>query len=603
MQKHFGLFLIGLLLLSNSIAIKAQKEDNFKNYHKASEITTFLKKIKDQSNGKVKLHTIAVSPGENQVTVIEVGADQNNVPAVFVAANMQGINPLSTEGALYLAEYLVEHKDLIKELKWYILPVGNPDAAQNFFTKSKIKSPKNAFAVNDDMDELMNEDGVEDLNGDGFITIMRVKKPDGEYSISKTDTLLMVKDEEGDGGWTLYSEGTDNDRDGLYNEDGFGGINPGINFPHAFKYFDKVSGLWPGYASETYGIMKFVYDHPEINMCITLGESSLLTNVPEAGKGGFDPEKVKLNSRMARISGLSAQKTYSVKEVVKAISEAHPEYEVEESDVVGMLMEKALTDFQKQDLSFYKDLSKKYLANLKEKGYPTKRIKPEDPLNGSIELWAYFQLGVPSLSVNLWTPELKNDTTKTKKEKGEADNKKKPTKEEQLLNYYKSTNQRAFVDWQVYNHPQLGEVEIGGMIPFMDNTPVQDSISSILARQIPAIASIGGELPAFKFVDTKLTPLGGGVYRLETYLENIGNLPYPTYMGQINQQPAPLMVILKGDGLSIIEGKERVRVKSVPGHQAQKLTWVVNAGKSSVLKLSTSCPAILNVEQEVKIEK
>ncbi|MCU4162708.1 M14 family zinc carboxypeptidase [Carboxylicivirga caseinilyticus] len=601
MQKHVGFFLAGLMLLS--IPIKAQKEEHFKSYHKTSEITTLLKSIKDQSNGKVKLHNIATSPGSNQLTVIEVGADLKNVPAVFVAANMQGVNPLSTEGALYLTEYLTAHKELNKELKWYILPVGNPDAAQNFFAVSKIKSPKNAFAVNDDMDEQTNEDGVEDLNGDGFITMMRVKKPDGEYSISKTDSLLMTKDEDGDGGWTLYSEGTDNDGDGLFNEDGLGGINPGINFPHAFKYFDKVSGLWPGYASETYGIMKFIYDHPEINMCITLGESSLLTNIPEPGKGGFDPEKVKLNSRIARISGLSPQQTYSVKEVVKAISDAHPEYDIEESDVVGMLMEKALTDFQKQDLSFYKDLSKKYQTNLKKQGYQTKRIKPEDPLNGSIELWAYFQLGVPSLSVNLWTPEIKSDTTKTKKDKVEATKKAKPGKEEQLLEYYKNTNQKAFVDWQVYNHPQLGEVEIGGLIPFMDNTPVEDSIASILAKQIPALASICSELPAFKFVGTKLSPLGGGVYRLETYLENIGNLPYPTYMGQINQQPAPLMVTLKGDGLSIIEGKERVRVKSVQSHHAQKLVWVIKAGKSDVLKLATSCPAIVNIEQEVKIEK
>ena len=76
--------------------------------------------------------------------------------------------------------------------KWYIIPLPNPDGAKGFFADVKSNRSVNDFVVNNDMDEATNEDGFDDLNGDGVITQMRVKDLEGTHVISKNDALSFA---------------------------------------------------------------------------------------------------------------------------------------------------------------------------------------------------------------------------------------------------------------------------------------------------------------------------------------------------------------------------------------------------------------------------
>lgn len=83
----------------------------------------------------------------------------------------------------------------------------------------------------------MDEDGPEDLNGDGYITLMRVKDPEGNYIIDPKEPRLMrlADPKKGEKGmYKIYSEGLDNDDDGQINEDPLGGVEINRNFPHDF---------------------------------------------------------------------------------------------------------------------------------------------------------------------------------------------------------------------------------------------------------------------------------------------------------------------------------------------------------------------------------
>jgi hypothetical protein len=76
---------------------------------------------------------------------------------------------------------------------------------------------------NDDLDDQEDEDGANDLDGNGFITQMRVKDPQGTWIPVPGDPGLLKKanTQKGDKGiYKLYTEGTDDDGDGKYNEDG-----------------------------------------------------------------------------------------------------------------------------------------------------------------------------------------------------------------------------------------------------------------------------------------------------------------------------------------------------------------------------------------------
>jgi hypothetical protein len=253
----------------------------------------------------------------------ETGGQRHKLPAVLVVANLEGTVPIASEAALYLAEQILKRGTAAKDLTWFILPAGNPDAAARFLGKPLVADERNSHKYNDDMDDQEDEDGPEDLNGDGLITQMRVKDPSGEWIPVPGEPRLMrradpVKGEKGV--YKLYSEGIDNDGDGEYNEDPPGGVNIGITFPHLFKPFGEASGLLPGSEAETFGILKFAFAHPEIAMTLSLGATNMCLQPPAGGRqGSVDLSQIRIPERIATRFGADPNRTYSMQEIMAMI--------------------------------------------------------------------------------------------------------------------------------------------------------------------------------------------------------------------------------------------------------------------------------------------
>ena len=243
----------------------------FDRYHTPEELNASVRAINQTNPGVTAIHSIGRSPGGQELLVLEIGpragGKSRRVPAVFVVANLEGTLPIASEAAMFLAYRLIEDEEARKDLGWYLLVSGNPDGARHFFSRPVFAAGWNEDPRNDDMDDAVDEDGPDDLDGNGIITEMRVKDPGGEWIPEETDPRLMrradpVKGEKGI--YKLYTEGIDQDGDGQYNEDGPGGTDISITFPHLFKPFTARGGDWPGSEPETFAIMKFVMEHPEI---------------------------------------------------------------------------------------------------------------------------------------------------------------------------------------------------------------------------------------------------------------------------------------------------------------------------------------------------
>ena len=666
MKKLFHFMLPGLLFFSVSQAT-AQSGPLFDKYHSNSEVQQMLTKLQSGNPSAVKIHDIAKSPGGESVQILEIGANLKNVPAVFVGANFEGNVPLSTEGALYLAKMLLDSAKYTKNLKWYILPNPNPDAAKGYFAKVKYERAVNDFVMNNDADEATNEDGFDDLNGDGFITQMRVKDPEGKMITSKADPRIMVaadasKGERGE--YKIMVEGIDNDGDGQYNEDGEGGINVGIGFPHLFPRDKREAGLWPGQTPEVYSLMKFIYDRPEIAMVYTLGSSDFCIAPPKGGrKGGANLQNIKIPARYARMFEIDANQTFSMDEVIEMVKQRVPAgMEVTPSMVAGMLGLGAAVNPLDDDLKFYTKFSEDYKKYLESKKFNTDRLSAPGDKDGSFELWAYYHLGVPSFSMNLFTiPKVKeekkadsqsvslDDVEKMSTEDftalGEekiaaflkANNapdrftasgvlemmksgrftpkqmvgmmKSAPKKEKEgelsekdkaLLAYADKTLEgKGFIAWQKYNHPKLGEVEIGGTIPYLESTPKPELIDSLLGTQLPWLLQLTSKLPQIGIASEKITDMGGNIYKVELYIENKGYLPYPIGMGQRNNQPAPVIVILEGE-LQILEGIKRTPLGAINGNSVKKLTWIIQTDKKT-FNAKIESAVFGPVEKQIKI--
>lgn len=668
MYKNRLRILAGCLLLGTVELLNAQNPVSFDKYHNNSEVQQILQKFQQSNPDKVQIHTIATSPGGKAVSVLEIGKNSGEVSAIFVGANFEGNVPLATEGALRLAKMLLDSAKYTTKQKWYILPSPNPDAAEAYFSGAKYERSVNDFALNNDMDEAINEDGLEDLNGDGLITQMRVKDLTGSYIVSKTDPRIMVradakKNERGE--YKIYTEGTDNDGDGEYNEDGTGGINIGISFPHLFPKSKNEAGLWPGQSPETYGIMKFIFDRPNIAMVQTLGTSNFCLYPPKAGrKGDANLESIKIPERLATRYGVDPNQTFTMNEVIELMKSRVPAgVEVTPALIMSSLGLGAAVNPLDDDLKFYTKLSEDYKKYLKSKKFNIETLEAAADKDGSFELWAYYQLGVPSFSMNLFSaPKVKEEKKGDQSavsieavEKMSADEfialgeekitsflksnnaperfsantitemmksgrvtptqmvemmKKsaKPEKSDELSEREKSLlaysdkilDGKGFVNWQKFKHPTLGEVEIGGFASYLETTPKAEKIDSLLMVQLPWLLQLSKKLPEISVADQKVTDLGAGVYRLELFVENKGYLSYPISIGERNKQPAPLVLVIDGE-VEFLEGLKRTPVGTIGGNQVKKLEWIIKTDKKPSLSIKLESAVFGPIVKQIKI--
>ena len=603
MKRSFFLlnFLLLLAFLTYPRLILAQSPD----YLTPDQVFQRIKQMENKNPGVVSSTILTTSPGERPLHLIRIGkahgANQQANPSIFVGANLEGNRPLATEGAIFLAESILSDPANYDSLNWYILPLGNPDAAAKFFSTPLLEESRNDLSTNDDRDDQTDEDGVNDLNGDGLITSMRVIQPDGEWLISDLDPRLMQKADpkKGEQGvYKIYTEGTDDDGDGLYNEDGPGGTNVGINFPQLFKHYTADGGLFPGSTPESYAIMKFVFDHPDIAMIVSFGSTNWCYTPPKGGrKGEADLSKIRLSERQARRFNLDQNRTYTLTELVEIFKAENPQSNIDESMIMGFLGLGAALNPQEGDLLFYEKYALEYKSYLKAQGAEGERIDPEPAKDGSFELWGYFQVGVPVFSMDLWGL--------SKKDTGKVDTKSTQDEcelEKAMLAYLDSQpGQKGFVEWESFDHPTLGALEIGGFVPYLGTTPPYEWTDSLLNLQVPWILKLAGELPDLHLYEIKTFEKGNGIYQLDIWIENRAFIPFPTDMGSRNRQPAPAVLTLEGEQVEFISGYRRTPISRVGGKSRVKTTLIIQMEKPGNITLKLESKTAGHDLQTIKI--
>jgi len=376
-----------------------------------------------KSHGKVMtLEVLSSTPGKEPVYLVKIGQSgtekMDHRPAILVVANPSGHMPIASEAAILLIERLLADPGQYKDIGWYLVPSLSPDAHKRFFSSPKVNSRLNGRKVNDDRDDQEGEDPPDDLNGDGLITWMRVADPQGEWLPIDGEPRLMRRADHLKGERGLYKlseEGFDNDDDGQTNEDGPGGVDVGINFPHLFPAEKPEAGEWPGSETESFNLIRFVAAHREIAMTLVLGETNFCFQPPQGGRrGSVDFSKITVPERFASRFGFETDRTYSMQEImVEAQKMAPPGMELTEAMVASFLGLGAVVNPLPEDLKFYDEVSKQYKEYFKKVKLPLERFDPVRDRDGSLELWSYYHMGLPSFSLDFWwvpKPEKKKDS-------------------------------------------------------------------------------------------------------------------------------------------------------------------------------------------------
>lgn len=615
-------------------------------YRSPGEINTKVEFLTNRNKDLAKLHILGKTPGERELLLLELGKKGSTAPAILVVANMEGNYPVASEAALMLSQLLLDDwQEELESHRWYVVPLGNPDGYANFFQKPLRECFRNARPFNDDNDDATDEDGPEDLNGDGFITMMRQAHPEGKWMKIEGNPVLLkkadgAKGEQGE--YRLFTEGIDNDGDGKFNEDGLGGANPGHNFPHAFSHYTKTDGPWAASEVESRVVLEFAFDHPEIAMILTFGRTNTLKKIPESSKRAEAAQsKYKVPERMAKRMGLDPDTEYPLKELLEMARDYTGYKDLTEDMLLQWLDAGAAINPDRKDLPYWKEISEQYNDFIKEAKLDGKRLDPPGFSSGSIEEWAYYQYGVPSFSMDFWTvpvvekkeekdtqgaltPDSVENMTNEEfinlgKEKIEAflkesgapaqftaemvikgleggmmDTKKmaerirKMKKEEeaggadekeQALFEFKP---EAFVQWQPYEHPALGRVEIGGKVPYADLAPPAHLIEELLGKQLPFVRELIKLLPRITIDKVIVEKKSPGAWSVEAWIGNRGFLPCPTHQGQKCKRPTPAVALLKGESMTFLENRERVVLKLLEGSGGvQKVRWLIAAKDGS----------------------
>ncbi|MBN2135816.1 MAG: hypothetical protein JW737_08810 [Acidobacteria bacterium] len=631
-------------------------------YKTPAELNQALVKLGLEHGKTITLKKIGVSAGGSEILAVEIVKDKNN-PAVLLVANMEGDSPVATFAAVKTIEKLLtDWKADLDEVSFYVIPLANPDGYLGFFDKPLYESFLNKKKINDDLDERTDEDGPDDLNKDGIITIMRQKHPDGTWMLVEGNPVLMKKADtaKGEKGiYRIFPEGLDNDGDGEINEDGPGGTNPGHNFPHEFKNYTKTDGPWPASESESRAVLEYAYSHPEIAMVLSYSRINTLIKLPptdkksEAGK-----DKYKVPERMAKSFGLDPEKEYPIKELVEMAREFTGYKELSEDMVLMFLGVGAVVNPNRNDVKYWEEISTKYKDYLKEAGLDGKRLDSKEIPNGTFEEWAYFQFGVYTFAMDFWTVPVKEEK---KAEDGlSADEIEKMTNEEfialgkdriqafidksgrkgfnadMVINALKSGmlsttkiaemmrkmqksessegvdasekalfdfNPDAFVKWTSYKHPTLGEVEIGGIKPYAFINPPVDKRDELVDKQIPFVRKLVGLLPKLNIARVEITEAGKDVWRVKAWIVNDGFLPVPSHHATRCKAPVPVVAKLVGKEFKVIEGKERQPLPLIEGSGSDlELNWLISGDEGTVLKLKIEAPSIRDTEKSFALQ-
>ncbi len=553
-------------------------------YPDNKQLIARLKKLASDHKAIVRATEICETPGKNEVWRLELGSGnepaRTNRPAMLVVAGIEANDLAGTASALAWAESLAAGyatNDAIKKLldstTIHLWPRVNPDGAAVCFAQPRRETTTSQRPTDDDRDGLIDEDGTEDLNADGIIASMRVEDPDGEFILDPQDNRLLLKADRlrGErGAWRVLSEGRDNDGDKEWNEDGPGGVNFNRNFPYGYKFFAADAGRHQVSEVETRALAEFVIAHPQIAVVFTFGAADNLSQTPKGDAPKRPP-----------------------------------------------------TALHEEDVPWYRELGKAWREQLGVKKELSGAAEP-----GTFSDWMYFHRGRLSLATRAWTPalqlELAKAAAKDEKPKDEPkkdgdtkpDGEKKPDakpkepdnrneEDRAFLKWIDQNEQSRFIPWKSIKHPDFPgkRVEVGGFAPFTRTLPPANSLPDLTAMHGRFLTDLAGKLPRIAIRSVEAKSLGASVYEVTVKVENTGYLPTSLAQGGVSREVHPTRVILKTDPKQLLSGNRVTMLNAIAGGDAKEARWVVRAKDARKLNIEVISMIAGRTETEVELKE
>jgi Zinc carboxypeptidase len=596
--------------------------DNTK-YQTYEELSAAMRDLAKTHARLARLVEVARSREGRTVWAIEIanpaGTPVAERPALLVAANFEGDQLIGSQLALYVAEQLLTGyaanpaiTERLDNHVFYIVPRANPDGAEAMFGAVKSARKTNAAKIDDDNDGRVDEDGPEDLNKDGFISMMRVKDPKGPYMIHPDDPRLVRRADAAKGeagGYTIYWEGTDNDGDGFINEDPGGGVDLNRNFQHQYPYYTPDAGPHMASEPEVRGLLDYVLARRNIAAILTFGESDNLI-APPTRTGAHAPAST------VDLIAFANQSVTGARGVGRFEPAQQPFFfggrgrggdggrGAEPAGRGGPRPTPPATTVAPADVEYFRTISDTYRRLTGIRATPATRTP-----GGAFFEYGYYHFGVPSFSTPGWGITAQGAQGAQGAQAGQgapsggraggpggpaasgpggdAAESGLAAFDLRLVRWMDAENVNGFIAWQPFKHPTLGDVEIGGFRPYASSNPDAAKIAELGKSHTEFVTHLSSLFPKVRIADTSVASLGGGLYRVKAEVENGGFLPTSTAQGVRARSVKPTMVQLGVDPADIVSGSPKTNFfPSLAGSgRRQAYEWIVRGKPGSTVTL------------------
>lgn len=479
---------------------------DFNRWHDVHELWDDMARLEKAFPKFLKLESVGKSHNGLDIMVMkinnpETGAEMSKA-AMYIDANIHGNEIQGGEVCLYTIWYLMENygridniTKLVDERVFYIFPCVNPDGRQYFMEADGGGARTGHVPVDSDNDGLYDEDGPNDLNNNGVIEQIRKYVPgEGDYRISQLDPRIMEPVGFGQTGdyIMLGSEGIDDDGDGRVNEDGPGSYDPNRNWAVDWQpdYIQGGAMDYPFQLPESRAINDFLLAHPNIAGAQAYHNSGgMILRGPASEEGG---------------------------------------------------------EYSRSDLAAYDELGQNG-----ERMLPFYRYiviwSGLYTVHGGFTDWTSDGLGIISFSNELWNGSQYYTSPELQKQVQDPNS---PISRS-MGNYFFDDHLEfgdQYMEWTKFDHPEYGEVEIGGSWKkTRGRLPPRFMNEELCHRNMAFTLYQAEEMPKMEIGETSVTKLGKNTYQVWVDLTNPKVAPTITERAGERNVVRPDLIILDGD--------------------------------------------------------